>query len=68
MAIFLVRSVSRRSHYLAEGATMVNMFDEIWVEAEAKGKAGGKAEGLIALIRHRVVMGKLTIDEARAEV
>jgi hypothetical protein len=45
---------------LREDTTMVNVFDEVWTEAEAK--------GIISGIRHRMAKGKLTIDEARNEV
>jgi hypothetical protein len=45
-------------------AAMVTVLDEIKAEGEAK----GKAEGLVAGIRHRVAKGTLTIDAARAEI
>lgn len=47
---------------------MYTVFDEVKDEGRAEGRAEGEAKGLIAAIRHRVVKGKLTIDEARTEV
>ena len=43
---------------------MIDIFEEYLI----KGKAEGEAKGVIASIRHRLAKGRLTHDEARAEI
>lgn len=43
---------------------MIDIFEEYLIKGEAK----GEAKGVIASIRHRLTKGRLTLDEARAEI
>ena len=52
----------------AEDPMLTTRFEEWKAGVEARGKAEGKAEATLAILRRRIARGTLTIDAARAEV
>ena len=51
-----------------EDPMLTTRFEQWKAGVEARGKAEGKAEGMLAILRRRIARNTLTIDAARAEV